>query len=277
MDYTFHDMSKPTISFITANFVGRALEYRGPDDWMPHDAATINSATPDSFLEVVQDVVVNNFDAIDIWTAHCHWKHHDRGDFLEQVKGYCSQFDLTITSYAGGIQTDHLKDLEAPFRFMKQLGAPIFAGGIWTKLAPAQFAPAIDDVCRRLGVRWACENHPEKTVDEMIERIDGGKHERVGIALDTGWCGTHGLDALEAVQRVHEKGKLFIVHLKDVTEGGKHVTCTVGDGVVPCEKVVQYLSNSGWRGNISIEHEPYNRDPMPEVVESARRVREWLR
>jgi L-ribulose-5-phosphate 3-epimerase len=270
-------MSKPIISFITANFVGRALDYRGPADWKPNDEATLKSTSPDTFLEVVQDVVINSFEAIDLWTAHCHWKHHDKGDFLETIKGYISQFDLTITSYAGGIETDNLKELEAPFRFMKQLGAPIFAGGIWTKLAPAQFAPAINDICTKLGVRWACENHPEKTVDEMFARIDGGQHDRVGIALDTGWCATHGLDALEATKQILDKNKLFILHLKDINEAGKHDTCTIGSGIVPCEPIVRYLAQNNWKGTISIEHEPYDRDPMPEVVESLARVREWLR
>lgn len=269
-------MAKPTISFITANYVGRALDYKGPADWAPNDEATIKQATPDSFLEVVQDVVVNGFEAIDLWTAHCHWKHHDKGDFLETIKGYISQFDLRIASYAGGIHTDDLKDLEAPFRFMKQLGAPIFAGGIWTKLTPQEFAPAINDVCTRLNVRWACENHPETTVDEMFARIDGGRHDRVGIALDTGWCATHGLDALEATKQVLDRGKLFAFHLKDIKAAGAHDTCEIGTGVVPCEAVVRYLAQSNWGGTISIEHEPYDHDPMPEVVASVARVRQWL-
>src|SRR5688500_1487602 len=94
----------PTISFITANFVARARGYDGNPDWMAHDRATVESASPERFLEVVQDLVAAGFDAIDVWTAHCHWRHHDREDYLEQVKGFCSQFDLTITSYAGGME-----------------------------------------------------------------------------------------------------------------------------------------------------------------------------
>jgi sugar phosphate isomerase/epimerase len=233
--------------------------------------------TPEAFLEIVQDVVVHGFDAVDIWTAHCHWLHHDRGDYLEQVKGFCSQFDLTITSYAGGVEPKSAADIEAPLRFMKQLGAPMFAGGIWGPLAPAEFAPMIEAACRKYGVKWALENHPEKSVDAMFERIDGGKHDHLGIALDTVWCGTQDVDALEAVKRLMDKGKLFIVHLKDVTEAGKHDTCAIGEGIVPCEAVVRHLARRGWQGNISIEHEPYDRDPMPEIDRSMARVREWLK
>jgi sugar phosphate isomerase/epimerase len=224
---------------------------------------------------MTQDIVAAGFEAIDIWTAHCHWQHHSREDYLEQVKGFCSQFDLTITSYAGGFTANNAADIEAPFRFMKQLGAPIFAGGIHGNLSPAQLCPMVNDVCRKLNLKWAFENHPEKTSDEILARIDHGKHERVGVALDTGWCGTHGLDALEATKRVRDK--LFILHLKDVVAPGGHDTCEIGKGVVPCEKVVRYLVESGWSGNICIEHEPYDRDPMPEVIRSLDRVKQWLR
>ena len=120
----------PTVSFISANYVARALNYNGQTDWMTHDRATVQLASPERFLQIAQDVVAAGFEAIDIWTAHCHWLHHDREDYLEQVKGFCSQFDLTITSYAGGAEVSSAEDVEKPFRFMKQLGAPLFAGGI---------------------------------------------------------------------------------------------------------------------------------------------------
>jgi sugar phosphate isomerase/epimerase len=265
-----------TISFITANYVARALDYRGPLDWMPNQEATIAAASPAGFLEMVQEIVGAGFEAVDIWTAHCHWLRHDREDYLEQVKGFCSQFDLTITSYAGGVEAKGREDVERVFKFMKQLGAPLFAGGI-RGLPPGELCPMVNELCAKYNVRWGFENHPEKSVDEIIQRIDGGRHERVGVALDTGWCGTQGFDAAEAVKRIHEAGKLFIVHLKDVTEAGKHDTCAVAEGVVPCEKVVRYLVEAGWDGTICIEHEPFDRDPMPEIVRSVERVREWLK
>src|SRR5215218_138174 len=73
----------PTVSFISANYVARALDYNGETDWMGHDRATVRSASPERFLQIAQDVVGAGFEAIDIWTAHCHWLHHDREDYLE--------------------------------------------------------------------------------------------------------------------------------------------------------------------------------------------------
>ena len=124
----------PKISFISANYVARALNYRGPSDWMAHDAATIKTASPEHFAGIAADVAAAGFENIDIWTAHCHWQHHGGGDYIEIVKGICSQYDLTITSYAGGLHPSSAADLEAPFKFMKQLGAkPQQRGEIYEK------------------------------------------------------------------------------------------------------------------------------------------------
>lgn len=266
-----------TPSFITANYVARALNYRGPADWMPNNDATIAAASAEHFLQIVQDVVAAGFESIDIWTAHCHWLHHDTEDYLEQIKGYCSQFDLTISSYAGGMDNvTTAADLDKPFRLMKQLGAPLFAGGIRGLPSP-QMCALVNESLGRYGLKWGFENHPgEKSVAEILERIDGGRHDRIGAALDTGWCGTMGFDALEAVQRLCEMNKLFIIHLKDVTEAGKHDTCTLGDGIVGIEKVVRYLKQSGWSGTLCIEHEPFDHDPTEEIVTSRLRVLDWI-
>jgi hypothetical protein len=40
---------------------------------------------------------------------------------------------------------------------------------------------------------------------------------------------------------------------------------------------VRYLVQSGWQGDIAIEHEPFDRDPMPEIARSYQRVKEWLK
>ncbi len=266
-----------TISFMSANYVGRALKYQGPADWGPNNDAVLASINAECFMEIAQDVAGAGFEAIDIWTAHCHWAAHASEDYLEQVKGFCSQFDLAITSYAGGFDAKTPADVEAPLRFMKQLGAPMFAGGIGGGLPPAELAPMVNSACEKFGVKWAFENHPEKSVEDIIAKIDGGKHDRVGIALDTGWCATQGVDALEAVKRIHQMGKLFILHLKDVEAAGAHDNCAIGEGIAPCEAVVKYLVKSGWDGDICVEHEPYDRDPMPEVLRGLARVREWMK
>ncbi len=260
------------ISFISANYVGRALNYQGGEDWGKLDAATIAAASAEHFRQIVRDVKGAGFTAIDIWTAHCHWQRHAQGDYPEAVKKICAEEGLKITSYAGGLNGEDQAVLEAAFAFMKRIGAPIFAGGIGGK-DRKQIADRVEALCQKHGLRWGYENHPEKSIDEIIAKIDGGR-AHVGIALDTGWCGTQGVDALAAAKAVRKK--LQILHLKDVRAAGGHDTCALGEGIVPVEEVLRWLVGDGWDGTICIEHEPYDRDPMDEVKRSLERVRKWL-
>ncbi|HZZ43112.1 MAG TPA: sugar phosphate isomerase/epimerase family protein [Tepidisphaeraceae bacterium] len=266
----------PKISFISANFVARALNYTGnaKSDWGTFDKATRAQASADEFMRIAMEVSEAGFDAIDIWDAHCDWRKVGHEDDIEQIKGACSQFDLAITSYAGGLGAGDMQNVEKLFKFMKQLGTNLYAGGVWGADLPAVW-PGVDEVCARLGMRFAFENHPEKSITEMLGKIDDGKWKNVGIALDTGWCGTQGVDPVEAAKVLGDK--LFIVHLKDVKAAGAHETCALGDGIVPIEAVVKYLTQSKWPGTFCIEHEPFDRDPMPEIIESVKRVRQWMR
>jgi L-ribulose-5-phosphate 3-epimerase len=262
----------PQLSFISANYVARALNYNGVEDWMAHDAATIQSTNAETFAAVARDVKNAGFNAIDIWTGHANYAQHDAQHFAD-VKRICAEHGLQITSYAGGFSVQKLEDFDAPFSAMKALGAPIFAGGI-SGLPDAELAPLVQAACEKHDVRWGFENHPQKTTAEILSKIGNGECSHCGVALDTGWCGTQGLDALEAAKAVRDH--LFILHLKDVEAVGAHDTCAVGEGVVPCEAVVKYLLDSGWNGTICIEHEPYNRDPMPEILRSVERVQSWI-
>src|SRR5258706_1478596 len=263
------------ISFITANYVARTLDYNGDSDWDTHETATVRTIDGPQFGAIANDIAAAGFEAVDIWKAHCHYDFHADTDYLEVVKGICSAYDFTITSYAGGITARHPSDLGAPFRFMKQLGAPIFAGGIFSPLSAQQLMPHIQAVCERYDVRYAFENHPEKSIDQILDAIGGGKFDRCGIALDTGWCGTQGIDAAEAAKRLRDH--LMIVHLKDIRKAGEHETCALGEGIVPVEEVVRWLMKDGWDGTFCIEHEPYDRDPMPEIERSLKRAREWIK
>lgn len=262
----------PTISFITANYVARANNYDGNGNWGYHDAATQKSMSLSSWCDVVDDIKAAGFTHADLWMAHCHPSHTSQyRDALVQV---CAESNLRLTSYAGGLSASEAKDVEPTLAWVKSLGIDTFAGGLWGSLGSTDFAPAMNDVFAKHGLRWAFENHPEKSVEEILKKIGNGKYRNVGVALDTGWCGTQGMDALDAVKRLREH--LFLLHLKDVKTKGGHDTCALGDGVVGMEKIVRYLKDTKFDGTLCIEHEPYDRDPMPEVVTSLKRVREWL-
>lgn len=107
----------------------------------------------------------------------------------------------------------------------------------------------------------------------MLERIHGGG-KRIGVTLDTGWFGTHGYDAAQAIRDLAPQ--LVYVHFKDVKEACTHETCRFGAGVVPLEACAAALGHVGYDGFISVEHEPETFDPADDVRESKALLEGWL-
>ena len=262
------------LSFITANYVARSSNYNGVADWSTQDKLTQEQIDGASFREICSDIANAGFEDIDIWTAHCHYLKHLDSDYLEVVKGLCSAYDFTIRSYAGGLTPTVAGDVEAPFRFMKQLGTDLLAGGLFGPMSAVDAMPHIQAACEKYAVRYAFDNHPEKSVDEILSSMGAGKYNRIGVALDTGWCGRQGIDAVEAAKQLREH--LLIVHLKDIAKDSLS-TCVLGDGNVPVEKVVRYLVETGWNGTLSIEHSAYDHDPMAEVSTGYLRAKQWIK
>jgi L-ribulose-5-phosphate 3-epimerase UlaE len=70
---------------------------------------------------------------------------------------------------------------------------------------------------------------------------------------------------------------VFHVHLKDVGASGRHETCRYGQGIVPIRACVEALHTLGYRGAISVEHEPEDFDPTDDCKANLAMLREWLR
>jgi L-ribulose-5-phosphate 3-epimerase len=261
-----------TVSFMSANYVAREVGFH-MRDWGEGDRAANAWFAPietyrDRFEELMSGIARLGFDAVDVWTGHLNpaWATEAHvstaGDVL-------SRHGLQVVSLAGGFG-ETLPEFEATCRIAVALGRPILGGstGAWQRDRAGVLA-----ALEREDLRLAFENHPEKTPEELLERIgDGGS--RVGAAVDTGWFGTQGYDAARAIEQLGDR--VFHVHLKDVREVGTHHTCRYGDGVVPIEGCVRALERNGYRGAISIEHEPETYDPTAEVVDNARMLRGWL-
>src|SRR3954454_17217746 len=128
----------PKISFISANYVARALNYSGgaTTDWGKFDKATRANASADDFMRIAMGVSEAGFEAIDIWDAHCDWRKVGHEDDIEPIKGACSQFYLAISSYAGGLNAADMANVDKLLKFMKQLGTNTDAGGVWGAALP---------------------------------------------------------------------------------------------------------------------------------------------
>jgi sugar phosphate isomerase/epimerase len=263
-----------TISFMGANYVARELGYRMTGDWGQGEAAaSAFFRPPETFAERFEALLAKvgdmGFTAFDIWTGHLGWQWATQTQ-LETARTLLQRYKLTAVSYAGGYGSTAV-EFEAACRLAATLGIPVLGGG-----SPyvASDRPGAIKLLERYGVRFAVENHPGLlTPEEILAFVGDGAGGLIGTTVDTGWFGTAGVDADRAIKLLGRH--ILHVHLKDVLEGG-HTTCQFGQGCVPLQACVQALRDSGYRGALSVEHEPYDHDPSDECRASAATLREWL-
>jgi sugar phosphate isomerase/epimerase len=128
---------------------------------------------------------------------------------------------------------------------------------------------AATQLCREFGLRFNIENHPEKTVAEILTPIGAG-NEWLGVCIDTGWLGTRGADGPAIIRTL---GPLVRhTHIKDVRAAGAHETCLLGEGIANLEGCLAALRQTGYAGAYSWEDEPEDRNPF----DSAVRNRRWI-
>lgn len=264
-----------SLGFISANFVARVDDYGGGsvDDW--HDLAvrTREAHDPREATDWFGDVADVGFDGISLWTAHCWYHTADRAD-VEAVVDAAADHGLELYAYAGDFgsppadgEADPRRDWERTFATAADLGCEWLAG----RCEPDR-RDLVADLGEAYGVGFAYENHPEESVEEVRAAV-AGYEDSMGVAFDTGWAGTQGFDAADAIRELDDL--LSEVHLKDVESVGGHETCLLGDGVVDVRACLRALEDIGFDGWVTVEHEPFDRDPMPEVRRSVARLRRW--
>jgi L-ribulose-5-phosphate 3-epimerase len=264
-----------TISFMSANYVARCVGYNMTEGWGQGDKATNDYFQPletfgQRFEEILTDIRAMGFEAMDLWLAHLHpdWATPDH---VATAKLLLSKHNLKVVSLAGGFgNTPEL--FEKTCKQAAELGTKVLGGG--TPLLQSDRAFVVKTL-NRYSLKLGIENHPEKTPQELLDKIGDGGNGTIGAAVDTGWFGTQGYDAAKALEELEPY--LFHVHLKDVFKvGTPHDTCRFGQGVVPMEKCVQTLQRIGYGGALSVEHEPDHSDPTEDVKASFAMLRGWL-
>ena len=260
------------ICFITANFVGRAVNYSlKPFDWGKADEATQHLFQSDAFEKEFSELmrIISNagFKTIELWTAHLNYGKATQGQ-IKKAKQILERYELSVHAYAGSLGNSE-EELDQSFALAQTMGAKILAGGLDARLLDKAYK-----LCQSYKIRLAFENHPNRETPEKIKDMIGNKGDWFGACVDTGWFATYDIDASEAIVALKEN--LFHIHLKDIKASGKHETCSLGDGIVDIPTIINALDKIKYDGYISIEHEPEYHDPMEEVKKSRARLNQWL-
>lgn len=265
------------ITFNGGNFVGREIGYSGftsVAEWRHADEVTQErfaplSSFPDRFAAILDEVRAMGFEAMDLWTAQLHPRWATPAH-IEIACDLLRSHGVELRSI-GGRLGDTREDFDRTCRLAEAVGAGALIG--LTTLAasdPDYVRGRLDEGELVLGY----ENHPERTPAEVLEKVPADGAGRIGVAVDTGWWGSHDYDAERAIRELGER--IVYVHLKDVRGPGAHVTCRFGDGIVPLEGCVATLREIGYEGPLSVEHEPPAYDPKDEIVESLEMLHAWL-
>jgi sugar phosphate isomerase/epimerase len=260
---------------MSANYVARETGYAMTEGWMQGDRAANEHYRPietfgERFDALLGRVAGAGFDTLDLWTAHLNWEWAT-DEHLAAARDLLDRHGLRVATLAGGFGASR-DDLSAACRVATAVGTTVLGGSC--ELA-ATDRPAAVGVLNEHGVRLGLENHPEeRTPADLRAKVGDSGDGMIGATIDTGWWGTHGYDAAQAVEELADQ--IVHVHLKDVFAPGGHETCLWGRGCVPVEECVRVLRRLDYDGAISVEHEPPDFDPTAECVEMAATLRRWL-
>jgi L-ribulose-5-phosphate 3-epimerase len=253
------------ISFITANYVAREVGW-AMHGWGHGDKATNEAFAPlETFAErfgaLLDDVRGLGFDTLDVWGAHLNvdWASDEH---VAIARTLIDERGLAVGSYQVWVGP---QNLERACDIAAALGTSLLSGSV-----------PLDDgrlgsLLAERGLCFAFENHPdEKTPADVLAKI--GEH---GACVDTGWFGTQGYSAPQAIEELGDR--VYHVHLKDVLAVGEpHETCRWGEGIVDVEGCVRALQRIGYSGTIVVEHEPETFDPSKEIRSMRTQLEGWL-
>jgi len=174
---------------------------------------------------------------------------------------------MTLTA-AGTIYfaKDDDDDIRSKFEYVKAAGIPIIVGS-----PTREVLPRVEKFVKEYNIKLAIHNHGTEDkqwpspldVLAVVKSMD----PRIGCCIDVGHTMRTGTDPVAAIKKVGPR--LFDLHIKDLADGKvKESQVAVGDGIMPIPGIFRALVDIGYKGNVDLEYEIMENDPMPGVTKS---------
>jgi sugar phosphate isomerase/epimerase len=157
-------------------------------------------------------------------------------------------------------------DIRSKFEYVKAAGIPIIVGS-----PTREVLPRVEKFVKQYDIKLAIHNHgtEDKQWPSPLDILAVVKNmdPRIGCCIDVGHTMRTGTDPVAAIKKVGPR--LFDVHMKDLADGKvKESQVAVGDGIMPVPAIFRALVDIGYKGNVDLEYEINENDPMPGVTKS---------
>src|SRR5688572_25502933 len=156
------------IAFNTANLVGRVSGYKfSMKQWGDQHKRTAAETDAKAWAGICREIADAGYTAIELWVAHVDPSTTDEKKAREFGR-ILADHGLAVVALAGTLN-------DANAKICNWLNIPRCSGGFW-----GSDLPTVRRLVKETGIDFNYENHPEKSVDEIVKAIDGGG-ERIGV------------------------------------------------------------------------------------------------
>ncbi len=157
-------------------------------------------------------------------------------------------------------------EIRKNFEYAKAAGFPL----IFTSPDPAAL-DAIEGMAKEYDIKVAIHNHgPE---DKWWPRPQDAyaavksRDSRLGLCIDVGHTLRTGTDPVAACREC--KDRLYDMHVKDLTvKTDRDSQVAVGRGLIDFPALFRTLLDIGYQGQVGLEYEIHEDDPLPGMIES---------
>jgi sugar phosphate isomerase/epimerase len=158
-------------------------------------------------------------------------------------------------------------DIRGKFDYARRAGVKVIVAGDPTP----EVLPHLEKFVKEYDIRIGIHNHgPEdKLWHSPLDVLHAvkGMDPRMGCCIDLGHTMRAGVDPVEAIRKAGPR--LFDIHIKDLARAdAKESQVAVGQGLMPVRTIFETLAAMKYAGNVDLEYEIYDDDPMPGVTES---------
>jgi inosose dehydratase len=195
-----------------------------------------------------------------------HIPRTDSPDTLRATRAKIESAGITIMGGGTITMENDAAQIRKDFEYAKAAGFPL----IFASPDPAAL-DAIERLVKEFDIKLAIHNHgPE---DKWYPRPEDafnaikGRDARMGLCVDIGHTSRTGTDFVKAIATY--KDRVLDMHVKDLSDPmNRDSQVEVGRGVFDFPRLFRTLVEIGYAGQVGLEYEIKEDDPLPGMIES---------